>query len=553
VSTIRIEQGDWMKNASILGFLRILESKMKNIDDIKIEVDYIEFDSELLNNFEEDYFEVLINNNEKNISWYKIISYENIIDNFEIENMTEKDLKKFNTIVEYVKNKVKSNSYKSGYILLKDSGFILESEKKLKIIKLKKNESLINYKKEFLENKELLQNIINYMKKPEVKKIIAAKNVMYEIIQSFWTNVSFLNKTKNKENMYDLYRDDFILPVFNYNDKNKEKAKYNCFTCDNKILKLGKPEAFDITWLIKTGVDMTRKSSHFWNMNGDAHICPICNLVYSCLPLGFTFLKGRGLFINNNQSIRKLKQSNIITNDYNKSIEEIEQMSYFNILNYMEQESIENIDKEFENIQVVKIDSNNITRPYSFNILSKRMMKIVFYHRKKLDSLVNVRIKIADKYYINLYNEVIRNIYDGKNLFELISKLFVLNKDSRYIYKILEINNSIVGGVNMRNEDLAKFRSYGLELRKVYKEKDSEVKIQGITYKLLNSLRTKDTNRFMDTIINSYMYIKHEIPGDFVNAMNNENSLQSGGYAFLVGIQGAKENKKNEGEVKGNE
>lgn len=558
MSSVRVELGDWLKNASILGLLKVLESKTTNTNEIIIKNNYIEFDSKLLDNFEESYFSKLIEANKKHLSWFTIINYEQELDNFEIEGMNEKNLERFNKILEDIKTKIKSNSYKSAYSLLENSSFIEKSEKNLNKIKLKKNENLINHKEEFLALKKALKEIITYMKLPEVKRIIAAKNVMYEIIQPFWTNVSFLLKTKNKDDMYKLYKEDFIEPLISFNDKDKSKAKYNCFTCENKILKLNKPDAFDLTWLVKTGVDMSRKSSHFWNMNGDAFICPICNLIYSCLPLGFNFLKGKGIFINNNQDVLRLKQANVINYDYENTIEEIEQMSYFNIIDSMNQEVINNIDKEFDNIQVIKIDSNNGSRPYSFNILSKRMMNIVYFNRRNLESLIKVRVKITDKYYINLYSEVVRNMYEGKNLFELISKLVTLNLSGKfkgigYIYRILEINNSIVGGKEMRNEDLAKFKNYGIKLREKYKDKASESKIQGITYKLLNSLKTKDSSKFMDTIINSYMYMKLEIPSDFIKAMNNTEWLQSVGYSFLVGLQGERENKVNEGEVKDNE
>lgn len=558
MSSVRVELGDWLKNASILGLLKVLESKTTNTNEIIIKNNYIEFDSKLLDNFEESYFNKLIEANKKHLSWFTIINYEQELDSFQIEGMNEKNLDRFNKILEDIKTKIKSNSYKSAYLLLENSSFIEKSEKNLNKIKLKKNENLINHKEEFLALKKDLKEIITYMKLPEVKRIIAAKNVMYEIIQPFWTNVSFLLKTKNKDDMYKLYKEDFIEPLISFNDKDKSKAKYNCFTCENKILKLNKPDAFDLTWLVKTGVDMSRKSSHFWNMNGDAFICPICNLIYSCLPLGFNFLKGKGIFINNNQDVLRLKQANVINYDYENTIEEIEQMSYFNIIDSMNQEVINNIDKEFDNIQVIKIDSNNGSRPYSFNILSKRMMNIVYFNRRNLESLIKVRVKITDKYYINLYSEVVRNMYEGKNLFELISKLVTLNlsgnfKGIGYIYRILEINNSIVGGKEMRNEDLAKFKNYGIKLRKKYKDKASESKIQGITYKLLNSLKTKDSSKFMDTIINSYMYMKLEIPSDFIKAMNSTEWLQSVGYSFLVGLQGERENKVNEGEVKDNE
>ena len=127
--------------------------------------------------------------------------------------------------------------------------------------------------------------------------------------------------------MYYIYKNDFIKPAEIYINSKKEKYKNNCFTCNNKIKNLKKSEAFDLTWLVKMGADMSRKSSHFWNMNGDAYICPICNLLFSCLPLGFVMINNKGIFINSNQKIELLKQCNTVQKEYSsKEFEEIENL-----------------------------------------------------------------------------------------------------------------------------------------------------------------------------------------------------------------------------------
>lgn len=556
MSKIRIEQGDWLKNAAIVGLIKVLRKNSQELENIRVGNDYIEFDSSLLDGFEEAYFKVLIEENENSLSVNQLIRYDSILKNMNIDEFKEKDLERLNKIIEDFKSKSKlnSNSYKNAYLLLDDSDLVISLEKKLKKIKLSKKDNINDFYSEIEEQINILREIIEYLDRKDVKRIIAAKNVMYSIVQPFWSNVSFLSSTKNKEHMYELYKSDFIDNALNYINKDQTKFKYNCFTCDNKISKLNKPEAFDLTWLVKTGVDMSRKSSHFWNLNGDAYICPVCNLLYSCLPLGFTTIKGKGLFINNNQNINCLEQSNIINVKYeNESLEEIEQLSYLNIVNSMEQYNVNNLEKEFENIQIIKIDSNNDRRPYSFNMLSPRLMKIIYSHRKRLNTLIKVRVKITDKYYINLYDEVIKGLYDGKNLFGLIADLVTLYlngsfKGINYIYKILQINSSVTGGKEMRLDDINRFNSYGLKLREVYVSKGSEGKLSGITYRLLNALKTKDSAKFMETLINSYMYMKLKIPSEFSKGLKDDDLLQNIGYAFLIGLQGENGNKKDDGE-----
>ncbi|MGM9977691.1 MAG: type I-B CRISPR-associated protein Cas8b1/Cst1 [Clostridium sp.] len=548
---IRIETGDWLKNASLIGLLRVLDYKRKLNDKIIIEDEYIEFDSEMLQGFENAYFELLISQHEKQLSWYKLVSYEDKLDVYlEDDKITIKSIESLNKIIDNIKKLINSNSYVNGYLLLDDGEWIKSKEKKLNKIKFKKKDDPSKYKESLINQINVLKEIIHWFKKDEVRKVITAKNVMYDIIQPFWSNVSILLKTNNQKNMYELYSKDFILPAVKYIDSEKSKYKINCFTCNNKIKNISKPEAFDLTWLTKIGVDMSRKSSHFWNMNGDAYICPICNLLYSCLPLGFVVIENKGIFINSNKSINMLKQSNIVNVEYeDKKFEEIENLSYYNIINAMENLGIENIDKEIDNIQVIKFNGNNGVRPYSFNILSPKILKVLYYHRKNMNSLVKVFVKITDKYSLNIYDEVITRIYAGKNLFDLIHQLIILYLDKErfkslfIINIILKINTSILGGKNMRQEDINRYMSYGNVLREAYLRKNAESKLTGITYRLLNSIKTKDYGKFMDTIINSYMYMKIEIPNKIAIALKDSEKLQSIGYAFVLGLQGEKEEK----------
>lgn len=78
----------------------------------------------------------------------------------------------------------------------------------------------------------------------------------------------------------------------------------------------------------------------------------------------------------------------------------------------------------------------------------------------------------------------------------------------------------------------------GFCLRKEYEIKKADNKINGITYRLLNALKTKNSNKFMDTLLNAYMYIRKPIPTEFIEGLKDEAKLQTIGYAFLLGLQG---------------
>lgn len=561
MSIIRIELSDWLKNAGIVGIFNILESSSELKEKVNKRNNYIEFDSSELDNFHELYFQYLIQEYKEFISIEKIVNKEEWIKDLLDKDITEKDLEGLNTYIKYVKERLKSASYKSAYEILGDNEYsLLDKSADLKEVKLKRSQSVSDVVTEFKEQCYLLLQIIEYLNNPKVRKIIAAKNVIYDIIQGFWSDVSFLNKNNSKNDMYKHYEKDFIEPVKNYIEADLDKSKNTCFTCDNKIEKLSKPFAFDITWITKMGVDGNRKSSHFWNYYSDANICPICNLVYSCIPAGFSVINGKGLFINNNQSISNIISANAHVLNGNKTLEELEEETYFNIVDSMEQKSVEEAKSEVENIQVVKFDKNNSSRPYTFNVLSKDKLLIIKNNKKILEQLLNKKVKLAKEYYLNIYSSVLDRIYNGKNLFDLLDTLTRLRisgeyKNSYVIYLLIKLNNNCMdmrGGNKVYYKDIDKFKDYGMNLKKVY-GKEGENKIPGILYRLQNAIKVKDQGRFMYTLLNAYTSKKQAIPVDFIQALQDTDKFQTIGYAFLIGLQGMEIPSKNEENNQNNE
>ncbi|AYD40183.1 type I-B CRISPR-associated protein Cas8b1/Cst1 [Clostridium fermenticellae] len=553
MTTIKLKMSDWLYNAGLVGLIKILNQEEISYNP---KGKYFEFEADALVNFEEKYFKYFSRKYKRFTSWYKIVSFEDYIINFDKNKVSDKNLETINNYIENIKKKLTSNSYKSAYLLLKNPEIdLLEKEKKLKKIKKTKKQNIKDVVEEICNQLNNLKLIINYLKRDDVKRIIIAKNIIYNIIQQFWSDVSFLNRNNSKNDMFQEYKTYFIDGVLNYAEAEKKKYKYDCFTCDNKISKLSKPKAYDLTWLSKIGVDMSRKSSHFWNFNGDSYICPVCNLVYSCVPAGFTILKGKGLFINQNSSIEDLFSANTLSLEGIDKFQKLEEQGYFNIVKNIEQGSVENFNKEIENIQVVKYDFQNVRRPYSFNLLSKSKLVLIYKNRKRLSKLINVYIKISKDYYINLYSEVLERLYNNKNQFSFINYLLSLNLEGKFngigfIYLILKINHDFLqGGMRKKmtkyknkGEYIDTFERYGLELRSGYSG-SSKNKISGITYRLLNSLKIKNTSKFMETLINAYLYLNSPIPTDFIGMLKDENKFQEIGYAFLIGLQGYEEEK----------
>ncbi|RKD24801.1 CRISPR-associated protein Cst1 [Caminicella sporogenes DSM 14501] len=548
IEKVRLELSDWLYNAGIVGLCKIFDTSDVNY---KADDNYIEFDETALENFEEKYFKYFIDKYISFTSWYKIVKFEDKLIRFDENEVDERYVKDLNEQIEYMKSKLKSASYKSAYQIIDDKEIdLLKEEKKLKKVSKTKKQSIKDILPKIKKQNEVIGGIIKYLKKDNVKKIILGKNVIYDIITKFWSDVSFLHKNSSKNDMYLEYKKYFLDNMINYLKSKKDNFKYSCFSCDRLISNLSKPNSYDLTWINKMGVDMSRKTSHFWNFYGDIFICPICNLVYSCIPAGFTVIRDKGIFINQNSDINTLIKVNNTAIDNNTSFQELEEKTYFAIVDNLNQSQIERAEKEIDNIQIVKLDSSNSTRPYTFNIMSKKKLRIIKNNKKLLRGLVNVSVKIGRKngrdIYINLYTEVINRLYDDKKLFDLISKLFYLNLDDKFkklwnLKTIIKINDSYIGGIMGRGiyyKEIDQIQQIGFDLRKAYKEKNAENKINGISYRLLNALKTKNSSKFMETLFNAYMYLNKAIPVKFIDVLKDEDKFQTIGYSFLLGLQG---------------
>jgi len=551
--TIRIESSDWLKNAAIAGFMRILDLPATHPH-------YLEFDQEDLADFEQKYFQYFRDTYTPFTSWNKIVEQHSWLHSLAVSQMTEKDLTKLNEIIELTKTKLTSNSYVNTYPLISELTIdIKDLGEKLKKITKQKRETVLDIQMDIQKVREQLLTIIDILNQPQVKKYITTRNVIYDVITHFWSSVSFLHVKANVKDMFEIYHDYFLVPLHQFiqeqkDQKKYEKYKYQCSTCNNKIASI--TSAFDLTWIVKTGVDGTRKSSHYWNYRSDMYVCPVCNFLYSCVPAGFIYFKGKGLFVNESSTIKTLLSVNQVSLQKVKNFEELEEKSYYQILNTLDQAQIEKMSKEIQNIQIVKLDKENTVRPYTFNILSKERLDVMMNNKKRIEKLVGKYVK-TDEGFINLYEEVTTRIYQNRNQFDLLYKLLVLGRKSDFsnthaMYLILLISNSSEkGGKRMDYRKINEFQRMGIQLQIAYK--DTPNKLPGITHRLLNATKVKNEHRFTETLLNAYMSKGKKVPLEFIESLHDQSRFQTIAYAFLLGLQGGNEKKSNDKEDKENE
>ena len=551
MSEIVIELGTWQYNAGIAGLCNILE---KNGIEINIHEDKLIFNSEeelkkALENFEEKYFNYLIEKYEKTLSWYKIVSYreklEEIKNNFEIL-----DEKKFQELDKYIKEilkyYIKSASYKAAYELIDGNIDPLQLEKELKPVSIKKNEKISDKKEDILKMIDKALVLIEYCEKG--KEYLAGKNVIYTLIKNAWNGVCFLNPQTKEKNFYKDFKNYFVDTALSYLDEDKSKYKYECFVCDNKIKNFDN----DFSFLNETGFDTARKPSHAWNFLNNAGMCPLCRLIYSCIPAGFNYVYGNGIFINSNQSLTELLRVNRLVYEkiynHNTKNEGNSSLTYRALAEALKDEKEENLKYELADIQMVRYENEK----YYFNILSKNIIKIIKNSKNDLDFLTKAWYREINTDF-RIYEEVMKRLLNNENLFTLIYKLLFYKvsreKDchftANHVMNILNINYRILEGVGLM-ENREKFnreaKAAGFYLREKYINKKAEHKIPGLCYRILNGIKTNNRKMVMDTIFNMYLYVESPVSNVIAKMLDDDKSLEQFGYGFTAGFLSGKQN-----------
>lgn len=532
---------DWLYNSGLVGLYNILTEAG---DRPLAKENYIEFDSDMLKNFEVKYFNYFIDKYEETLSWYKIISYEDLIEYHEendFKDFTEDSLNNLNTyITDIVKYYLRSNSYKAAYKLIDSDIDIVSLEKKLSAIRIKKDEKIEDKISDVKDTFEILKAIIGYCKSKDAKKYLAGKNVIYTIIRNAWDGVCFLNPQTREKDMYIDYKNYFISPVEEYLDLKKSKMKYSCFVCDRQMKDLKN----DLSFLRETGFDVSRKSSHVWNFTNDVAVCPICKLAYSCTPAGITYVINKGLYINDNSSMKNaININDRIKNEVLKEHEIKTSLTYRALVNSIQEQFSDNVRYELADIQVIRFEEDR----YKFNILSRKVLQIIHDSRDDLDKLMRARFREVNTYFY-IYDLVISSLLNNENLFVLIHKMLVYKLSipivchftTSQIVRMLNINFRFLEGIgymeNLEKDIIRYGNRSGYFLRQDYKRKNAENKLNGISYRLLNALKTNNRDMFMDTILNCYLYVQREVPSIFLDALRDDLAFKSIGYAFVAGL-----------------
>lgn len=337
---------------------------------------------------------------------------------------------------------------------------------------------------------------------PSGHRYIRAKNVIYTVIKNAWNGVCFLNSQTKEKDVYMNYKTDFVDAAVDYIKSDKGKYRFQCFTCDAPVKNMNNSMSF----LNGTGFDANKKSSHVWNFENDVALCPVCKLIYSCLPAGMTYVGVQGLYVNANIFLKDALKINCrIKREILQSGES--HSTYYALVRALHENETQSAKYQFVDVQVIRYENAK----YRFNILSRRMLKLIMDHEDRLNSLIKT-VFIENKLTYRIFDEVIARIFNSQNLFTLIHKMLH--------YKLSNPSKCYFNGT----------------LRVKYVNKDAYNKLPGICYRLLNALKTSNSGMFMDVVLNCYLYVKDQVPKVMTDVLGQEKEFSTMGYAFVAGL-----------------
>ena len=598
----------------IVGFLRILNENQNDFAIRK--KNYIEFDTEDLRDFHKYYFNYFFKkyNVAENVENRTRNSFEYLENNIEIvfgDKEREKERKdKIKSNKKYIKEvikkqldkikKVDENTYEE---MKEQYDQIDKVDTKQEIIEIKEK-LIFDIKKDNI-NKRLTLNLFKsilgntYFGQKSFLNVIKSalsydeqQNLMYKdyisnIVETGFINDIMQNKynieqikeyiknaneniTTEIEKVYLTIEKDYInksKTVEDIQEYLRKKVIKQCSMCENEI---GLTENYSEANFVPLAISSDNARNFFWNQNVKMPICDICKLILFCIPAGMTTItktiKENGeyrekqllSFVNLDTKIDILYRTNV--NFSNKSRYENRNENPYSelILDIIEQDKQVSM-WQLQNIFVVEFEAEYgaYSRIEYFNI--KRYMALFFkdYAQKTLSKIWDYRYRLQIIDYI-MKNKDIKYIVNDRLRYELKKDEkkngynSFLATQTRMILNVLKKEGKEVEDIKKNNDKLYVIYNLGVQIHSELKNKGENNKLDGYTYKMLNSIKAGNKKEFMDIVIRLHMAMGKDVSPIFIETMQTTGlDFESIGHSFLAGLISNKYEKKEEEKIDG--
>lgn len=563
--------------------------------------DFIEFDSELLEDFPTYYYNYFIN--EYNVS-------ESMNEKLNKLLGAAKDKDKFQERLNDIKKVIGERNKKIEKLQVAEFDKCKDIHSKIGKVKF---EQLAEVEELVKKYEDIVQ--LEHLNHPMT--VINFKSILYN---SFFGQISFLNLTHNNKSIdyqKEMFFKDYIKPVLDgekfskiikandevelkkYIEIKKEDAakcpknelnnidrvvsiintalfgkkrkaesvndvleNYNiCRICDDNI-SFG--DDYTDGNFIPLAISNANSKNLFWMFDSRYPICPLCKLVLFCTAAGCTKIFKSYLndkydyndklyygFVSIEGDLLELIQGNDNFRNVTKKDGTFEEF----ILDSVKQNR-KISSWQLENILYVEFNADYRSRNSKLNYFNIPTYLARFLRDKdtytELDNMKNSRekMKIFD---LMIQRKDLKHVIDLE-LRALVNEEAYANRDILRTIRIRNYLKQYKGGCKKVDELAKKNLNYlyfqGVDISKIYRSNNSENKITGLSYRLLNSAKAENKKDFMDTIIRIYMSVDKEIPMIFLEVMKESKlDFEEIAHSFIAGLNS--KGKENDDRVEG--
>lgn len=407
--------------------------------------------------------------------------------------------------------------------------------------------------------------ISNIVESEFLNNIIDQKYTIEQLKQYIQKAKSDANITQEIEKIYSKIEKDYIQKDKGLEQIHKyieEKVIKRCCMCEKEI---GLVTNYSEGNFVPLAISSDNARNFFWDQKVKFPICDICKLILFCIPAGITTItkaikengqyKEKQLlsFVNYDTDLNTLYKTNMDFGSKSRYDNKSENPYPDLILNIVEQN--EQISSwQLQNIFVVEFEAEygSYSRIQYFNI--KRYVANFFTqdYKKTLSKITDYkyRLQIVDyilknkdiKYIINerLTDELKKDIPNGYNSFLATQTRIALNLLKKEVIGVKD-------EVKKNNDKLYVLYNLGIKIHEDLKYKGEENKLDGYTYKMLNSIKTGNKKEFMDIVIRIHISMGKDVSPIFIETMQQTDlDFESIAHSFLAGLISNKYEKKEE-------
>ncbi|PBF41806.1 type I-B CRISPR-associated protein Cas8b1/Cst1 [Clostridioides difficile] len=312
------------------------------------------------------------------------------------------------------------------------------------------------------------------------------------------------------------------------------------------------------------GVSTNNARNMFWNQEYVSSICDVCKLILFCTPAGATYTRKNYLineenefylFVNMDTSINELfERNNSLKAQKSEASDSKDENPFNQLIKSIVEENTLKSEWQLRNILFVEFKASIDSKKCKINYFNIPTYLAKFftdkYANKKIQSIYDYKLKsnvldllLKNRDLKHLTNNILRN--KVKNDMESNNKSNISGIDCFRVVQLRVLINSYKKGVykmdskNLeKNDEKLKIIYYlGCDIHDYFVNKNSKNKIDGVSYKLLNSVKVGNKSDFMDTIIRVFMSAEKQIPA-FILDIEIEKDLdfESIGHAFISGL-----------------